>query len=120
MYLKLVVVAIVLLSMTLVGCSGSGAADDDVQAARACESLYLYLQNQVPGARVLHDAQLLVTPAASGSPAPKWAGLGRDMIVATGAVFTNNTSKIKSIGKKISDQCESIPAPAKKLGGFNH
>jgi hypothetical protein len=111
-----------------VACGSAPLDHTDVQAAKACQAFYLYVSGSATGPDTLnaitpllgtHGASPSVTTATTQTQA-KWASLGNDLLRATGAAFTHDGAKLKLFGDKALSECASIPARAKKAGGFTH
>ncbi len=113
----------VALTIVCTACGASAPVNEvDVKAAKACQAFYLYIKGAATGPDTLNA----ITPLlASPSPSPskgtaKWDTLGRDLLKATGAAFANDAKKLKEFGDKAASECATIPAPAKRIGGYNH
>jgi hypothetical protein len=121
---------------SLVGCSSAKTAVTpldpvDVSAAQACQSFAKYVTDlaandsasvlKADSADVATKAGVLLDGAAAtqaaGTAQPKWAGLGADIITATGDL-ASESSALTSDANKVLDGCNSIPADAKTAAGY--
>jgi hypothetical protein len=115
-------VAVLMIVSTACGASAP-ANEADVKAAKACQAFYLYIKGTATGPETLNAIPPLLSPpspSASATGAAKWDTLGRDLLKATGAAFTKDAKKLKQFGDKAASECASIPAAAKRKGGYNH
>ena len=107
----------------------AAARPDDVAAARACEDFSVYLadasKGQVPsaaGRQLADDAAALLGGAsaaqAAGTPLPRWAPLGQDLIDAATDVVDGNAAALKKDGTAAAQACQTVPAGARTAGGF--
>jgi hypothetical protein len=96
----------------------------DVSAARACRTYLSFLQGNAKQQAVTDAASPLVAGSAearaSGAPAPRWADLGNLLLKASGdrADAGASAETIKADNEQVSAACNSVPAAAKKAGGY--
>jgi hypothetical protein len=101
----------------------------DVQAARACHQMQVFIAHATGGGTTSADGQAILDAAqpllsgtaeaqAAGKPAPKWAELGADLVQTAADINSGDAQTISADGNKVADQCGTLSAAAKTAGGF--
>jgi hypothetical protein len=110
----------VLAVVVAAGCEQPAAID--VQAARACHAFERFTGHQGSGDDVVAAVKPLMAGTAdaqaAGRPAPKWSGLGANLISAVAADNSGDLATLQADGNKAADECATIPPAAKRAGGY--
>jgi hypothetical protein len=94
----------------------------DVDAARLCKALLVYIKDAKASQASPNDSQRLEKAEANlkagHDTLAKWAPLAAN--VDTLILYANqgNATRIPLVGLKIGQLCATIPSPAKKAGGY--
>jgi hypothetical protein len=128
---------VVALGMVVAACSGGpktvhlnaggtarGRPDPyDVQAARLCEALYVYVRDAKASHASATDSQNLENAEAKlkaghNNATAKWAPLTADVDTLIVYAGQQDGADIPTVGLKIGQECATIPPQAKKVGGY--
>jgi hypothetical protein len=104
------------------GAAHSGPDPYDVDAARLCKALFVYIRDAKANHASTSDSQGLEKAEAKlkagHDSLAKWAPLAAN--VDTLILYANqgNASDFPLVGLKIGQQCATIPSPAQKAAGY--